>query len=193
MVFDYYAKDKSHANIRVVNQTLQNRSGLRVRVRVYNLDGTSVFDRRATVDVSAQGVAQALVLPVLTNVTPVYFVRCELFDGDGARIVDNVYWQSVNPDDVGPRPNDSAFALKEVHLADFKPLQAMAKVHLDVKRKPVQRVRRRTMKFVVSLHNSSKQLAFFVRAEITGGKDGNEVLPVTGATMKSITADRLSR
>ena len=32
---------------------------------------------------------------------------------------------------------------------------------------------------VISLHNPSSHLAFFVRAEITGGKDGNEILPVT--------------
>ena len=31
----------------------------------------------------------------------------------------------------------------------------------------------------ISLHNPSTQLAFFVRAEVTGGKDGNEILPVT--------------
>ncbi len=177
VVFDYYAKDKSHANIRIVNQTLQDRHGLQVRVRVYNMDGTSVFDRRATVDVNAQGVAQAVTLPVLNNVTPVYFVRCQLFDANGVQIVDNVYWQSVNPDDVGPRPNDSAFALKEVHLADFKPLQTMTKVHLDVTG-TIQKDAAND-EVVVSLHNPSKQLAFFVRAEITGGKDGNEVLPVT--------------
>jgi exo-1,4-beta-D-glucosaminidase len=32
---------------------------------------------------------------------------------------------------------------------------------------------------MVSLHNPSRQIAFFVRAEITGGKDGNEILPIT--------------
>jgi exo-1,4-beta-D-glucosaminidase len=114
---------------------------------------------------------------VPNNVTPVYFVRCELFDASGARIVDNVYWQSVDPDNVGPRANDSAFVLKEVHLADFKPLQAMTKVHLDVKTM-IQRSAA-SSEALIALHNPSKQLAFFVRAEITGGKDGNEILPVT--------------
>ena len=36
--------------------------------------------------------------PAMKNITPVYFVRCELFDAGGVRIVDNVYWQSVTPD-----------------------------------------------------------------------------------------------
>ena len=64
VVFDYYAKDKQQAAIRVVNQTLQGRRGLQVRVRVYNLDGTQIFDRRGAVDVEAQGVVQAFALPV---------------------------------------------------------------------------------------------------------------------------------
>ncbi len=66
-------------------------------MRVYDLDGNPVFDQRGNVDVAAQGVVQALALPRLTNITPVYFVRCELFDAGGARMVDNVYWQSVDP------------------------------------------------------------------------------------------------
>ena len=177
VVFDYYAKDGRQGNIRVVNQTLQDRSGLQVRVRVYDLDGKPVLDQRKTVDVRAQGVAQALALPVLKNVTPVYFVRCELFDAGGSRIVDNVYWQSIVPDRVGPRVNDKALNLTQEHWADFTPLQAMAKVHLDVK--GTVRKDARDGEATVSLHNPSSHLAFFVRVEMTGGKDGNEILPVT--------------
>ncbi len=177
VVFDYYAKDKSHGNIRVVNQTLQDRQGLQVRVRVYDLDGKSVFDQRGTVNVAAQGVAQALTLPVLKDITSVYFVRCELFDATGSKIADNVYWQSTKPDRFGPRSNDTAFDAKQEQWSDFTPLQSMTKVNLEVK----GTLRRSSEKSeaVVSLHNPSSHLAFFVRAEITGGKDGNEVLPVT--------------
>jgi exo-1,4-beta-D-glucosaminidase len=176
-VFDNYAKDKDHGNIRVVNQTMQDRRGLQVRVRVYDLEGKPVFDQRGTVDVNAQGVAQALVLPVLKNITPVYFVRCELFDVAGSRIADNVYWQSVVPDRLGPRANDNAFDLKQEQWADFKPLQSMAKVNLEVKG-TVHRFPEKS-EALVSLHNPSSHLAFFVRAEVTGGKGGNEILPVT--------------
>ena len=101
MVFDYYAKDKEQAHIRVVNQTLEDRRSLRVRVRVYDLDGKTVFDQRSVVDVNAQNVVQAFALPVFKDISSVYFVRCELFDAGGARIVDNVYWQSVTPDEFG--------------------------------------------------------------------------------------------
>lgn len=175
-VFDSYAKDPAEGHVAVVNQTLEDRHGLQLRLRVYDLNGTVVFDQRQAVDVSGQGVTQALSVPAFQNITPVFFVRCELFDAGGKSIVDNVYWQSVTPDEVGPRANDNAFALKQVQWADFTPLRTMAKVHLDV----TGRIRKSGAgrEALISLHNPSSQLAFFVRAEITGGKDGNEVLPV---------------
>ncbi len=177
VVFDYYSKDKQQAHIRAVNQTLENRQGLSVRVRVYNLDGTAVFDRSRILDVSAQSVAEALTLPILKNVTPVYFVRCQLFDASSAPLADNVYWQAVVPDKLGLRANDNAFNLQQEHWADFTPLQTMAKVHLDVK--GTVRKSGAGSDAIISLHNSSSHLAFFVRAEMTAGKDGNEILPVT--------------
>ena len=76
VVFDYYAKDGRQGNIRVVNQTLQDRSGLKCGCGSIIWMESRSYDQRKTVDVRAQGVAQALALPVLKNVTPVYFVRC---------------------------------------------------------------------------------------------------------------------
>jgi exo-1,4-beta-D-glucosaminidase len=127
--------------------------------------------------VTAQGVVQALALPRFTSITPVFFVRCELFDAGGVRLVDNVYWQSVTPDIVGPLANDSAFNATEEQWADFTPLRSMAKVALDIK--GTVRKSGAGREAVISLHNPSSHPAFFVRAEITSGKDGNEILPVT--------------
>ena len=177
VVFDSYARDRNHGHIRVVNQTLAVHRGLQVRVRVYDLDGKTVFDQRRAVDVGAQNVAAVLDMPAMNAITPVFFVRCELFEANGAKLAENVYWQSVRPDDVGPRDNDKAFVAKQDSWADFTPLQAMAKVPLDVK--GAIRETRDQSDVAISLHNSTKQIAFFVRAEITSGKDGNEILPVT--------------
>jgi exo-1,4-beta-D-glucosaminidase len=176
-VFDSYTTDRRQGHVLVVNQSLEGRHGLQLRVRIYDLHGGTVFDQRKEVDVNAQDTAPAMSLPLFTNITPVFFVRCELFDAGGNRIVDNVYWQSVTPDEVGPRANDNAFDLMQLQWADFKPLQSMAKVHLDVTGS--LRKFRAGSEVLISLHNPSSHLAFFVRAEITGGKDGNEVLPVT--------------
>jgi len=146
-------------------------------VRVYDLNGKTVFDKRAAVDLAAQGVGEALVLPQMKPITPVYFVRCELFDSGNRKIAENVYWQSVTPDDVGPRSNDKAFDVKQESWADFTPLQSMAKVKLDVEAS--LRKTSEESEVAVSLRNPTGQVAFFVRAEITAGRDGNEILPIT--------------
>ena len=66
---------------------------------------------------------------------------------------------------------------RKTQWADFTPLQSMAKVHLDVK--GTVRKASKESEALISLHNPSAHLAFFVRAEVTSGKDGNEILPVT--------------
>jgi len=176
VVFDSYAKDRQQGHVRVVNQTLQARRGLQVRVRVYDLGGKTMFDQRRTMEVGAQTAAEAIVLPAMKDITPVYFVRAELFGPGGGKIAENVYWQSIRPDDVGSRDNDTAFVAKQDSWADFTPLQSMAKVNLEIK----GTVRKASGEndAVVSLHNPTRQIAFFVRAEITGGWDGNEILPI---------------
>jgi exo-1,4-beta-D-glucosaminidase len=177
IVFDSYARDPGQGHVRAVNQTLAGLRGLKARVRVYDLNGKTVFDKSGAVDVAAQSVAEAFVLPQMKPITPVYFVRCELFDPKNGRIAENVYWQSVTPDDVGPRGNDKAFDVKQESWADFKPLRSMAKVKLDVEAS--LRKSPEESEVAVSLRNPTGHVAFFVRAEITAGRDGNEILPIT--------------
>ena len=51
--------------------------------------------------------------------TPVFFVRCQLYDAHGALIVDNTYWQSQRDDKLGPRSNDGAMSMKQEAWADM--------------------------------------------------------------------------
>ena len=124
VVFDYFANgDHRSAKIRVVNQTLQDRENLKVRVRIYDLHGTVRYDQSVSdVRVPAQNVTEAMSLPLLQELTPVYFVRCELFERSGRRIVNNVYWQSSKLDDPGSISDDRMFWLSEESWADFTPL-----------------------------------------------------------------------
>jgi hypothetical protein len=134
IVFDYYATDsRRQAKVQVTNQTMQDRKGLRARVRIYALDGKVRYDKTVDkIDVKAQGVALALAMPRVQDVTSTYFVRCELFGPEKTRIADNVSWQSTVDDDVRDSTNDSQFLLKQVGWADFSALGAMAKVPVEI-------------------------------------------------------------
>lgn len=178
VVFDYFANgDHRSASIRVVNQTLQDRDNLKVRVRIYDLHGTVRYDRSVSdVRVAAQDVNKAMNLPLLPELSSVYFVRCELFEQSGKRIVNNVYWQSSKPDDPGNRSDDRMFWLSEKSWADMTALNDMAMVPLQI----AARVEKEsnTKQILVSLHNPTNRIAFFERIEMTDGKDGAEVLPI---------------
>ena len=178
VVFDSYATgDHNTANIRVVNQTPVDQDGLRMRVRVYDLQGRVRDDRTADhLKVASGAAAQALALPRTVWDSEVFFVRCQLFDKTGNAVADNVYWQSQQQDDVGDPSNDSAFELKQASWADMTALNSLPPAPLDVtaRRMPGSGNDR----VAIRLHNASPQIAFFERAEAMSTADGDEVLPI---------------
>ena len=178
VVFDYYASgDHKSANISVVNQTMHDENNLVVRVRIYDLLGEVRYDQRVShIDVSAQGVKVALVVPLIHDLTSMYFVRCELLHESGSQIADNDYWQSTTLDDLGSPANDDEFGLQQESWANFTALNEMPEVHLEVR--GVLRASGATNNAVISLHNPSKHIAFFQRVELTNGRDGEEILPI---------------
>ncbi|AFM17640.1 beta-galactosidase/beta-glucuronidase [Mycolicibacterium chubuense NBB4] len=175
VVFDSYATgNHDHATVAVVNQTPADRRDLQVRVRVYDVQGRLRDDRTAAhVDVASGGTAPALTLPRVATDSPVFFVRCEVRDGAGTLLGDNVYWQSQRRDDVGDPRNDQAFELRAASWADMAALNTMARAPLQVSAR-----RGRDGAVVVRLHNPGRGVAFFERAEILSTPDGDEILPV---------------
>ena len=117
----------------VFNQSPADVQGLRVRVRVYDLNGKVLDDRSADgIQVPFNGATQVMALPRYPQSTPVFFVRCQLFDSAGKLLADNTYWQSQKDDDMGDRKNDSAFDLKQDSWADMTALNTMAPVQLEL-------------------------------------------------------------
>jgi len=179
IVFDYYATgDHTQANISITNQTMSVQQGIRARVRIYDLLGKVRFDRQVlNRSVEAQDTLVAMAIPRLHNLTSVYFVRCELFNAAGTRLVDNVYWQSTTLDDFGdPANDDDDVSYDQASWADLTALNTMPKVALKVTG-TIRHINGRGH-FFVALHNPSQHIAFFERAFVTRGKDGVEVLPI---------------
>ena len=174
VVFDSYATgDHDEAAVTVVNQTPGDRRDLRVRVRVYDLQGRVREDRTAQhIDVAAGTAAKALTLPRVARDSPVFFVRCELRDAAGALLGENTYWQSQRRDDVGNPRNDQAFELRQASWADMTALNTMPRAPLEVT------AGRQRDTVVIRLHNPGRRVAFFERAEILATADGDEILPV---------------
>jgi len=178
VVFDSYATgDRSQAKIIVFNQTPADVQGLRARIRVYDLDGKLRDDR------SLDGIAvpynrekQVATLPRYPESTPVFFVRCQLFDARGKLLVENTYWQSQKDDDMGARKNDLAMDLRQDSWADMTALNTMPPVDLEVS--AVAGKSEKGSRVAIRLHNPSQHIAFFERAAISAAPDGGEILPI---------------
>lgn len=178
VVFNSYATgDHSQAKVIVVNQTPTKVQGMRVRIRVYDLNGKVRDDRSADgIQVPYNGAVQAMLLSRYPESSPVFFVRCQLFDGNGRLVVDNTYWQSQKDDDLGDRKNDSAMHLQQVSWADMTALNTMPAVNMELS--AVQSTVVGQQHVTIRLHNPSQNIAFFERATISTTKDGDETLPI---------------
>ncbi len=176
VVFDSYATgDHQRAYVTVVNQTPSDTRDLRVRVRAYDLRGRLRDDHTAdAISVPAGGAVQAMTVPRPADDSPVFFVRCDLYDGAGRLLADNVYWQSQRRDDVGDPLNDTAFELRQVSWADVTALNSMRPAALQVS----ARVTADRDRVTIGLHNTTRAIAFFTRAEVTATRDGDEILPI---------------
>ncbi|MBS1852755.1 MAG: beta galactosidase jelly roll domain-containing protein [Acidobacteria bacterium] len=179
IVFDYYATgDRSQAYVRVTNQTLATVNNLNAVVSIVNLDGTVKYsDSRPRLQVAPNSAVLAFTLPRVKDVSSAYFVRCQLKGGDGKLIAENVYWQSTTDDDLGAPENENAFILTQNSWADMTALNQMAPATLSATSHVGEAEGWTTVS--VTLANKAKAPAFFVRAEVVNGKDGDEVLPVT--------------
>ena len=179
MVFDYYATgDRSTAHIYVVNQTLEAHRGLHATVRFYNLDGSVKFSKEIA-DINIEPLARepVLAIPRIEGVSSTYFVRCQLSPSAVGPIIDNLYWQSTTDDDLGEPHNDQAFNLNQGSWADFTALNTLPKVEVGISGNLTQAGDE--AKGLITLTNPSNQVAFFLRVEVTRGRDGQEVLPMT--------------
>jgi len=178
VVFDYYATgDNSQAGITAVNQTSGDVSGLRVRVRVYDLDGKVREDRSTSgIAVSCNAATQVMSLPRYPGGSPVFFVRCQLFDHAGKLLVENTYWQSQKDDDLGPPKHDMSMVLWQDKWADMTPLNTMPPAAIEMSATQTKAGKERRV--AIRLHNPTAHIAFFLRATISASRDGDEILPI---------------
>ncbi len=175
VVFDYFATgDRSHANFTLVNQTPKEQTGLRARIRIYDLEGKAQIDRTISgLGAAPGGTAHVLTLPRPANITPVYFVRCELFDAAGVRVLENVYWQSTRDDVMA---GDGAFNLRQDSWADMTALNSMPSAPIHLEAHSVGPAGGGSI--AIRLENRTAHVAFFERAEIAASRDGDEILPI---------------
>ncbi len=92
-------------------------------------------------------------------------------------LAENVYWESTTDDDLGNAKNDEQFKTDLAKWADMSALNTMPRSDLDVSAQVSDSNGEKQV--IITLTNPCNRVAFFVRAEVTQGADGNEILPIT--------------
>ncbi len=149
--------------VSVVNNTNLPLSRYRIKARIMDMNSDVRRQTDTVMDVEPDCAQEVLPLPPVDDLTPVYFVRLELFDQADQLVADNFYWLANRPldaDDTGC----------------FVDLSRLPRVRLGVS----SDVSRRGKESVVSVtvENPRNHLGFFVRLAVMKGQDGDEVLPV---------------
>ncbi len=162
-------------SIVVVNGRHEKLAGLKVTARLYDLDMKQRFSRQTALDVPADGVARAFVLPEAPDLSSVHFLKLRLEDSGHELVSSNFYWLSTRPDELDWDAS-TWFYTPARSYADFTGLTRLPPVELRVA------VRHETTgeegRTRVRLENPTESLAFAVRLQLTRGEGGREVLPI---------------
>jgi exo-1,4-beta-D-glucosaminidase len=179
VVWDYYATgDRSKARLYVVNQTSEARDNLKVAVEFFNLEGTQqYFTEISGFSIAPNTSREAMTVPRVPNLASTHFVRAVLMTATDKVLAENIYWESTTDDDLGDAKNDEQFKSNLSRWADISALNTMPRSDLDVSAQVSDSKGEKQV--TITLANPANRVAFFVRAEVTQGPDGNEILPIT--------------
>jgi exo-1,4-beta-D-glucosaminidase len=158
----------------VVNSTLNQSSGLKVRAAVIDISGARRWTNSAGIDVPPDGVVRAFTIPDLANLSKTYFLSLTLEDKHGAVVSRNFYWLSTVEDVLDWTKRQWYYAPTKVH-GDFTDLSTLPAVKLGVK--TAFDHDGADDRALVTLANPGPSLAFFVRLRILQSPDGTEILP----------------
>jgi exo-1,4-beta-D-glucosaminidase len=159
----------------VVNDLQQGFKGLRVKAQVFDLALNAKFTGEAAVDVAADGVARALVVPRPEGVDGAYFLRLQLVDAAGQTRSTNVYWLSTREDVLDWAGTKWFYTPTKTH-ADLTALERLPATQLALRtRFESQRSEGQAR---VTVENTGRMLAFQVHLRLLDAASGQEPTPV---------------
>jgi len=173
ILYDYVTN-----NVKVYNSTLTGYTNLTATARVYNIPTLQLMNTTtASINVPANATTQALTIPAIGGLSTTYFIRLDLTNSTGQTVSSNLYWYSTTPDVLGNKSTWYMTATKS--YANLTGLNTLAS-NSSVTASALRTVANGQETVTITLNNpSATALAFFMRAEVTKGSGGEEVLPVT--------------
>jgi len=165
-------------SVAVVNDTYVERANMKVRARVYSLDGKLLADQEHSVDVPADGAVKAFDLPKAEGLTMTFFVRLDLRDARGRAVGDNFYWLSAKADTLDWAKKQDTVYTPQAEFGDLTGLAALPPVRLETSAAVEQPAGAKEGKAHIRVKNPSNGVAFQVRLRLAKKPDGLDVVPV---------------
>ena len=143
------------STVAVINRTYTARPGLSAHVRVWSMEGRSLYDRVAPVSLDTTDVKEVVPLAsVLASARGISFVCLELTDAGGKTLSRNTYW--FQPD------------------KDFSALSTMPRASVGTEVLSSRKTAREIV-YTLRFRNTSGNLAFFLNPQVLAG--GEEIMP----------------
>ena len=159
----------------LVSSQYTDANGLKLTARVVSLDGTQKFIKDVKLDAAADSTAKVFELPQIDGLSDTYFLDLRVTDATGKLVGSNFYWLSTKPETLD-WAKSNWYTTPTASYADYTALSQLPKVNLKV----TSRTEAKGEETIthVTLENSAKTVAFFVRLKVDRGKNGDEILPV---------------
>ena len=170
--------DYADNSVWINNESYNTYCGYSVSAREYNLDLSRKYSNEASImTIAANASQKAMTIGNVAGLSRTYFIRLQLKNAAGNVIDDNVYWYSTQIDDFNfaKHDNDGCEVTRYADLTGLNSLPTNADVTVSGSKTDSNGMETVTIKLQNASHS---HLAFFMRAEVTNGPNGQEVVPV---------------
>jgi exo-1,4-beta-D-glucosaminidase len=165
-------------SVAVVNDTYVERKGMKVRARVYSLEGKLLADREEALDVPSDGSVKAFDLPKAEGLSMTFFVRLDLRDARGRAVSDNFYWLSAKADTLDWAKKQDTVYTPQAEFGDLTGLATLPQVRLQTSATIEQAANASSSSAHIRVKNPSSNVAFQVRLRLARKKDDVDLVPV---------------
>jgi exo-1,4-beta-D-glucosaminidase len=163
--------------ITLVNHTLHDEHGLKVTIRLRNLDGGVAFERSLKDIDLPSGTRQVATLPAPAGLSRVYFIELALSSADGTSISRNVYWLSTRTDKLD-FPHSNWYLTPVTQYADLTPLASLPAATSEVRATLRHAGAEDLATVTLTVPPSSGTVALFQHVSIRRSAGGEAVVPI---------------
>jgi exo-1,4-beta-D-glucosaminidase len=150
-------------------------SNLTAEIKVYNLDGTLIEEKKVNTMVKSDGSEKIYSLPEGKPYSNVYFLDLKLNDQQGNIIAGNFYWLSRKKD-VPDFKNTTWFYTPLSEYADLTDLNKLPVIKINVEDSILKKDNE--YEVTVNLSNPNNKIAFLIELNVVGDKSGESVVPI---------------